>query len=150
MFFKRFSVLALLLLTLFAHLLFGQDSNSSLLVICFGENGHVALETVSTEANSPGTSPHGDCAEGQDCHDIVLALEHGERILLPQPASFEQSLAWSTRVLNTYIEPYFSPDSPALQATVARLPHTPFTDPPAFGAQPTAQIETLSHTILLI
>ena len=148
MLFKRFSVLALLLVTLFAHLLFGQDSNSSLLVICFGENGHVALETVSTEA-SLDTPPYGDCEEAQDCHDIVLALEHGERMLLPQPVAFDQALAWSTQVLNLYIEPYFSQESPSPTAT--RLPFSAFQEPDALvAAKPTAQIETLSHTVLLI
>lgn len=143
MFWKRLGILSTLLFALLTHLFFGQHDTASMLVICFGEDGHVALESVHTPT-AQNTSPH--CEHNQDCHDVVLALEHGDTVFLPPSSQALQDLEHDQILWNAHLS--FISQWLAVPAAVSSQPARSLTSPPPQLA--TAQRETLTHTILLI
>lgn len=168
MFWKRLGLLGFLLTTLMAHLIFGQDNSHSLLVICFGDNGHVAmealdlshhtqnpslpdahaLEPIAVHAHEAVAPKLARCKDTQSCHDIVLALGHDDHMVLPTATLDWGPLHEAAYTLQRFLTPYPS-HSLTLPVSVARIsPDNPqdFGTPSAI----TAQHETLSHTILLI
>ncbi len=169
MFWKRLGLLGFLLTTLVAHLIFGQDNSHSLLVICFGDNGHVAMESldvshhtqnnalpdahalepIAVHAHAETSQKLAHCESTQSCHDIILALDHDDHMVLPNTALDWNDLHEAAYTLHRFITPYPSRDSVILPVSVARI--SP--DQPRDLATPsaiTAQHETLNHTILLI
>lgn len=158
MFWKRLGILGVLLTTLFAHLIFGQDSAQQLLVICFGSNGHVAMEAVeATSTQNSLRSQHSadlqttrHCAETQDCHDVVLALDHGERMILPSTDLNWDQLRASAQTQHFGAGIALVPPLEAISSPTGlrQGPEHHFGKPPQ--ASTLAQRETLTHTILLI
>lgn len=145
MFWKRLGLLGFLLTTLVAHLIFGQDHNQGLLVICFGNNGHVAMEALDV-SEPVQNAPH--CDDTQTCHDIILALDHDDPMVLPGATRDWEPLHEAAYTLQRFLTPYLAEDTGAT-LTLARLRSNA---PPDFGVPiaVTAQHETLNHTILLI
>lgn len=144
MFWKRFGILSTLLFALLTHLFFGQHDTASMLVICFGEDGHVALESVNAPLPQ-STAPR--CEHNTDCHDIVLALEHGDTVFLPPVSHALRDLEHKQVLWNAHLS-FISQWLTASEAAPTLETLRSNTSPPPLLV--TAQRKTLTHTILLI
>lgn len=141
---RSFAKYILVLLALYGHMLFGQHDMSSQLVLCFGEDGHIALETLQHEpheamlmAKQAWDSVHClGCPIEEDCQDITISFSHDELYDTQKSPRFIGTVA-KTRVA---IQPYY------IQQTILPLA------PPEQTARPPniESTQTLKNTILLI
>lgn len=140
----RFAKYIYVLIALCGHILFGQHDISSQLVLCFGEDGHIALETLQHEphdaiivAKQAQDSVHCmGCPMEEDCKDIAISFTHDELYDTQKSPSFIGELVKNCN----NIQPY--------RVQFAHLPQAP----PAQTARPpdTETTQTLKNTILLI
>jgi hypothetical protein len=90
MFFKWIKLPILVVLALIIHLFSAQHDSASALVLCFGDDGHVAFELVQQQnahVNSQ-TDQVDVCSESTNCHDVLLTFSHQEMIA---PPTFESN-----------------------------------------------------------
>ena len=67
------------------HIFTGQHSHASALVLCVGDDGHVAFEAVQHKAHTghlEDVSEHAEiCSEAGKCRDISLSLGHNDLVI---------------------------------------------------------------------
>lgn len=139
-----------ILTALVLHLFFGQHDASAPLVLCLGEDGHVAVESTQSvsETGSAPSQQSGEhrchaCHTDHNCRDIALSLGHSDHhyLTLKMPVSqLAEQLALSGRLQVVQVDAFFSPELPALTLAARQPLHLPHRD--------TAQ--SLQATVLLI
>ncbi len=125
------------------HLFTGQHSHASTLVLCMGDDGHIAIEVLQhTDHVTVQTHPE-ICSDAEKCKDILLSLGHDDLLISDvQRDVLSASQAAALRVSDSLIinaTPdflVFAEDFPDADILEHRLY--------------TAQIQTLKHTVLTI
>ena len=143
---SQFTKPLFILFALGFHLLLGMHGEPSQLVLCFGEDGHVAFEILQHETHKVAFMNHDEndshLESEENCKDINISLGHDE---IYQSQNSKVSLPNS--LLNPPIqEAYFIPQPETCQALILAM-QTQF---PASRPPDTEAKNTLKNTILLI
>lgn len=126
------------------HIFTGQHSHASALVLCVGDDGHVAIEAVQHQAHTghlEDVSEHAKiCSDAGECRDISLSLGHSELVI----SSINQDVLHQLRDASLNITWLHTVDFPVFK------PHDIESFTYLEHHDRSAQIQTLKHTILTI
>lgn len=145
----RYAQALFILTALVLHLFFGQHDAPAPLILCLGENGHVAVESTQllSEAGTDlqmhtGTQADSLCPAEKNCRDIALSLGHSDHYLtVKMPVSqLAIQLAQSGLLRIAQVEAFFSPAQSVLAVLDRESAHLQYSE----------TIQGLQTTVLLI
>jgi len=154
MFRHGFKAPLFILFALLIHLFSAHQNSTTAVVLCLGDDGHIALEVAQHQPHHAQISDRVEhpsrCAESENCQDILLAFGHQEMLAVPKfraelllpsldPVR-AATLVYALREFQDLAETSLPPLS------LAALPQADLTHHRAFSAQ----TQTLKHTILTI
>lgn len=148
MFRKCFRFPLIVLLALVMHIFVGQHDSPSALVLCLGEDGHVALE-MAQHANHPAqinqieqaAAHFSNCDASENCQDILLSFAHQDMSLSSKAKPLSLPLFYHALFAGAYS-----------QASIAepKLFYRPEPHRDLAYRDLSSQNQTLKHTILII
>ncbi len=147
MFRKCFKAPLLVLLALVMHLFVGQHDSSSALILCLGDDGHVAIEMAQHPSHPAQIEQAGEhllnaCPETENCQDIVLAFDHQEIAVKQEARPLLLPLIFQS-LLTTVFPERTEPEFYAFRLSALSQGDLSFRDL-------SSQSQTLKHTILII
>ena len=153
MFRKWLKVPLFILFVLLIHLFSGQPNSEAAVVLCLGNDGHIALEVAQHQPHVAQISDQPDhpnaCPESENCQDILLAFGHQEMLTVPKfKSDILQPFLHSVQdaaLIYSFLELQDLSETSIKPISLAELPRTY-----SKHRASSAQIQTLKHTILTI